>query len=49
MNRAKVEAVLAQLRQWHEHNAAECRREGEEEARAFHLEAAEALKEILSA
>lgn len=39
---------LDELMKWHAEQGAECRREGEEEARAFHLEAVEALKQIAS-
>lgn len=38
---------LRQLIEWHQHNAAECRREGEENERAFH-ELAVALLENMS-
>lgn len=44
-DKAKLDQTLAELRIWHELNAAECRREGEEDERAFHLEAAHAISE----
>lgn len=43
-----LESTLAELRQWHELNAAELEgEEGEENNRRFHLESAEAIKEAL--
>ena len=45
-----LESALAELRQWHELNAAELEgEEGEEDNRRFHLESAEAIKEALKA
>lgn len=37
---------LQELIEWHDHQAKECRREGEEEERDFHKFAAELLKKI---
>lgn len=37
---------LQELLEWHDHNAAECRHEGEEAERTFHLQAVELLKQI---
>lgn len=34
---------LNDLIEWHQHQANECRREGQEAEKAFHLEAVEAL------
>ena len=43
-----LESTLAELRQWHELNAAELEgEEGEENNRRFHLESAEAIKEAM--
>ena len=38
--------TLQELLEWHEHNAGECRHEGEEGERAFHLQAVELLKHL---
>jgi len=38
--------TLQELLEWHEHNAGECRHEGEERERAFHESAVELLKKI---
>lgn len=39
---------LQELIEWHEHQSAECRHEGEEEQKSFHELAAELLKQISS-
>lgn len=48
MESARVEKILAELRQWHELNAKELEgEEGEEANLKFHQESAQAIKEAM--